>query len=570
ITPGHFSFNTYGGRCETCYGEGRITVEMQFLADVNLECDVCHGRRFKDEILEVTYKNKNVYDILEMSVDEGIAFFQDQPKIAALLQPLSDVGIGYVKLGQSSNTLSGGEAQRVKLAAELSRPSTGKTLYILDEPTTGLHFSDIEKLLDVLHRLVDQGNTVLVVEHNLDVVKNADWVIDLGPEAGPKGGMVIAQGTPEEVVAGKWHTLEELESRPATKNHSHTATFLGPILEAGPVRNRIPSDASMPPNPETEIEAESDDSPMPWKTDGRTWHLRDRLTPDGKACRWDGAILEAIEATCAQYEELAPPKWDERHVVEFTAKGKPMSWFCHAMTGMEWLVRLVFRVGKGTFEASSLESSLGIPPLNETKGLPIYGNEPRVRVANLKTQPWQSVTILAHRLEEIKTPAFGQFMEKAVASYLRQNAILREQPEVLMPWKIMGEAWHTNAKGFPVGRSRQWDPSLVAGLLTVLKETVDGIQFDFDSRDTIHARIPGRRRIWLTIKTKDPDGLDCRFAGPKGAINLAQLGSLGATREITGDRETEEVCRLSFRKPSDLDALKFKTLFRKHGELSLD
>ena len=568
--PRRFSFNKPGGRCETCEGNGQRKIEMHFLPDVWIECETCKGKRFNSETLTVKFKGKSIADVLEMRVNEALSFFGGIPKISRAVQTLADVGLGYLELGQPATTLSGGEAQRVKLASELSRPSTGKTLYILDEPTTGLHFSDIEKLLDVLHRLVDQGNTVLVVEHNLDVIKNADWIIDMGPEAGPGGGMVIAQGTPEEVVDGNWHVLENTESRLKTPVRSHTAGFLGPVLEAGPIKDRSRSDFSAPSIPEEEIETDDDNSPMPWKIDGRTWHLRDRLTPDGKTCKWEGSILEAIEASCSRHEGLAPPKWDERHVVEITAKGKPLSWFCHAMTGMEWLIRLVFRVGKGTFEAASLESSLGIPPLNQTKGLPIYGNEPRVRVANLKTQPWQAVTILAHRLEEIQTPAFGSFMEKAVASYLRQNAILREQPEVLMPWKVMGEAWHTNAKGFPVGRARRWDTSLVGGLIAMLREIVDGIQFDFDSRDTINARIPGRRRIWLTMKTKDPDGLDCRFAGPKGAINLAQLDGLGATREIAGDREADEVCRLTFQKPSDLDAPKFRTLFQRHAQLSRD
>ncbi len=199
--PGRFSFNVRGGRCEACKGDGQIKIEMHFLPDVYVPCETCHGRRYNRETLEVRFKGKSIADILEMSVEEALEFFAKIPKIRRRLQTLHDVGLDYISLGQPATTLSGGEAQRVKLAAELSKVATGKTLYILDEPTTGLHFADIEKLLEVLQRLVDAGNTVVVIEHNLDVIKQADWIVDLGPEGGEAGGEVIAVGTPEEVAA---------------------------------------------------------------------------------------------------------------------------------------------------------------------------------------------------------------------------------------------------------------------------------------------------------------------------------------------------------------------------------
>ncbi len=198
--PGRFSFNVRGGRCETCRGDGQIKIEMHFLPDVYVPCETCHGRRYNRETLEVRFKGKSIADVLEMSVEEALEFFAKIPKIRRRLQTLHDVGLDYIRLGQPATTLSGGEAQRVKLAAELSKVATGRTLYILDEPTTGLHFADIEKLLEVLQRLVDAGNTVLVIEHNLDVIKQADWVVDLGPEGGEAGGEVIASGTPEEIA----------------------------------------------------------------------------------------------------------------------------------------------------------------------------------------------------------------------------------------------------------------------------------------------------------------------------------------------------------------------------------
>lgn len=216
--PGRFSFNVRGGRCEACQGDGVIKVEMHFLPDVYVPCDQCKGKRYNRETLEIRYKGKTIHQVLDMTVEEAREFFDAIPMIARKLQTLMDVGLSYIRLGQSSTTLSGGEAQRVKLATELSKRDTGKTLYILDEPTTGLHFADIKQLLEVLHRLRDQGNTIVVIEHNLDVIKTADWIVDLGPEGGSGGGQIIATGIPEEVV--------KVEG-------SHTARFLKPILEKG-------------------------------------------------------------------------------------------------------------------------------------------------------------------------------------------------------------------------------------------------------------------------------------------------------------------------------------------------
>ncbi|MFM8462756.1 MAG: excinuclease ABC subunit UvrA, partial [Burkholderiaceae bacterium] len=199
-SAGRFSFNVKGGRCEACQGDGVLKVEMHFLPDVYVPCDVCHGKRYNRETLEVQYKGKNISNVLDMTVEDAFEFFKPVPLIARKLQTLLDVGLGYIRLGQSATTLSGGEAQRVKLSLELSKRDTGRTLYILDEPTTGLHFHDIDLLLKVIHRLRDQGNTIVIIEHNLDVIKTADWIIDLGPEGGAGGGQIIAAGTPEAVA----------------------------------------------------------------------------------------------------------------------------------------------------------------------------------------------------------------------------------------------------------------------------------------------------------------------------------------------------------------------------------
>ncbi len=219
--PGRFSFNVKGGRCEVCKGDGQIKIEMHFLPDVYVPCEQCHGKRYNRETLEVRFKGKSIADVLEMPVGEAVDFFSNIPKIHRRIKALADVGLDYIRLGQPATTLSGGEAQRVKLATELSKVATGETLYILDEPTTGLHFADVERLLEMLGRLVDQGNSVLVIEHNLDVIKTADRLIDLGPEGGDMGGQIVATGTPEEVAANPdSHTgrfLEELVEPKVTK-----------------------------------------------------------------------------------------------------------------------------------------------------------------------------------------------------------------------------------------------------------------------------------------------------------------------------------------------------------------
>jgi Excinuclease ATPase subunit len=209
--PGRFSFNVKGGRCEHCAGDGTITIEMNFLPDVYVPCEVCHGARYNRETLQVHYKGKTIADVLEMPIEVATEFFEPISSIHRYLQTLVDVGLGYVRLGQAATTLSGGEAQRVKLATELQRRSTGRTIYVLDEPTTGLHFHDVKKLLGVLQGLVDKGNSVVVIEHNLDVIRSADWIIDLGPEGGAGGGTVVTEGTPSEV---------------AVVDHSYTGVFL--------------------------------------------------------------------------------------------------------------------------------------------------------------------------------------------------------------------------------------------------------------------------------------------------------------------------------------------------------
>jgi excinuclease ABC subunit A len=532
-----FSFNKPGGRCEACEGNGQKKIEMHFLPDVWVECDVCHGKRYNPETLAVHYRGKSIADVLEMRISDALELFGNLPKVRRVLKVLDDVGLGYLALGQPAPTLSGGEAQRVKLAAELARPSTGRTFYVLDEPTTGLHFDDVSKLLDVLNRLVDLGNTVVVVEHNLDVIKTADWVIDLGPEAGPGGGRVVAQGNPEEVVA-QWRGG-------AT---SHTAAALAPVLEAGPrvERERYDPLAAEERRPnDLELREVGEGAAMPWQVDGRRWHTAERVTTEGKAIRWEGAILPWVEERVRALADFGETDWGQRTVVEIPGPRKTDMWFAHLMTGQEWVVRLVFRVGKNRFKGGELVSRLGIKPLDETPGLEAYGRGERVWVTNHKG-PWQSVTVLAHRLSEIDTEAFRDFLAEAVASYQENLKKLKSRPEDVMPWKVNGERWHLGEKGFPIGRKVKWDRAVLPRLLALVREIEPGLEVKWDNRESITLKAPGLSKGWATWRTKDADALDARFVGRKGQLNLAQVEGLGAAVEIERERADGDVLRLSF------------------------
>ncbi|MHB1423794.1 MAG: excinuclease ABC subunit UvrA, partial [Gemmataceae bacterium] len=556
--PQRFSFNKPGGRCEACDGNGQKKIEMHFLPDVWVECDVCLGQRYNQETLAVRYKEHSIADVLSMRVHEALALFGNLPKIRRVLQTLADVGLDYPSLGQAAPTLSGGEAQRVKLAAELARPSTGRTLYILDEPTTGLHFDDIHKLLEVLNRLVDLGNTVIVVEHNLDVIKTADWIIDLGPEAGPAGGRIVVQGTPEDVVK--------------SAAHSHTAAALAPVLKAGPHVERPrydPLAAEAPRSGDMELEVVGKDAAMPWQTDGRRWHTVERVTNEGKPCRWEGHILDWIDARVHELGEFSDTVWDQRSIVEIAAppfpprarggKGGTQGWFLHAMTGQEWLLRLVFRVEKNRFKEADLVRRLGIRPLNETPGLEVYGDQERVWTTAHKG-PWQSVTVLVHRLGEIDTPAFRAFLTEATASFHNNLKRLRTKPEDLMPWKINGERWHLGEKGFPPGKKVRWERSLLTRLLQLVREVEPGVEVRWDGRDAITLRVPGVSRAWAQWRTKKAIALECHFLGKKGQFNLSQIEDLGVAPNIGTQRKDGDLLYLHFQMIDQEQARRLKDL----------
>ncbi|MFO0868562.1 MAG: excinuclease ABC subunit UvrA [Pirellulales bacterium] len=549
-----FSFNVPGGRCEACEGNGQKRIEMHFLPDVWVECETCRGRRYNPETLAVTYHGHSINDVLDMTCGDAVRLFENIPRIRRILQTLCDVGLDYLTLGQAAPTLSGGEAQRVKLAAELSRPDTGRTLYLLDEPTTGLHFEDIARLLDVLHRLVDLGNTVVVIEHNLDVIKQCDWVVDMGPEAGAGGGCIVAAGTPEEVVQ---------QGRRGSPR-SHTGEALAPVLAAGPHQpRRTPPPPDAPRAGDLEIEDVGRDARMPWEVDGRKWHTRDRVGRTGEPCRWDGQILASVIDRIHERGEFADTDWGARSVVEITARKKSDGWFFHAITGETWLLKMKFRVARSTFQRDALLDRIQLKTLNEMHELPIYGNEPRVKCRNLGG-PWQEVEIRVHSADEIDTPEFWSFVDDAVRGFFAQTQRASAHPEDVMPWKVLGQKWHFLRKGFPPGKKILWEEGLLEELCAILSRTAPGGQFLWNNQQLVHYLPPGRHEPWATLLTKKCDSLSLHLIGPKNAVALGRITGLGYDRELDGSSPDRDVIRIRFRTASDLQRGDLEALLAEH------
>ena len=574
FTARRFSFNVAGGRCDECQGAGEVCIEMHFLPDVWVQCETCKGQRYNPDTLAVRYHGQSIADVLAMPCCEAVALFDDFSRIRHILQTLCDVGLGYLTLGQSAPTLSGGEAQRVKLAAELARPDTGRTLYILDEPTTGLHFEDLVKLLDVLNRLVDQGNTVIVIEHNLDVIKSADWVIDLGPEAGAEGGSLVAVGTPEDIT--------QSQQRPASRKNrkaksaktrgngndlssSHTAAALAPILAAGPYQERKPfSGSSGRPQPgELEITELGRDIKMPWEIDGHRWHTRDRVARDGQPCHWDGRILAEIESRIHQLGEFRATNWNSRTVVEITAPKKSDGWFFHAITGEPWLLKLKFRTAKKTFQREELVADLGLVPLNDLHEVEAYGNGPRIKCKNLRG-PWQEVQVDAHSWEEINTPQFWSFRQRAIAGFEKFTGRVKKSPEDVMPWKVLGQKWHLARKGFPPGKKPAWAIEVLEDLLEILSEEAPAGQFLWNNQEVVHLMVPEQREPWASIYTKRLAAVDLVLNGPQNAFALGRIVEIGSERSLLNNGDHLDRIKFRFITAEDLDLGDMADFLKEH------
>jgi excinuclease ABC subunit A len=348
---------------------------------------------------------------------------------------------------------------------------------------------------------------------------------------------------------------------------SHTAAALAGVLAAGPYADRPKYDPHAPEaarEGDIPLEAVGRDAQMPWEADGRRWHTVERVTSEGKPCRWDGQILEWLDEKIHEQGAFADTNWKHRTVIEIAGPSRSQGWFLHAMTGQEWLLRLVFRVGRNTFKQEDLVRRLAIPPLNDTPGLEVYGAEERVHVANLKGSPWQAVSLVVHRLGEIDTPAFAAFLTRAAGSFHQNLKRLRTKPEDVMPWRVDGRRWHLGEKGFPVGKKVQWEPALLSRLLGLVQQVEPGLEVVWDARAAVSLKLPEIGRSWAQWRTKEAYGLDCRFLGKSGQFNLSQVESFGVAPAINGSRRDGDVLRLIFQREDHLHADRLKEVLAEH------
>jgi len=574
-----FSFNVPGGRCEKCEGAGQLKIEMHFLPDVWILCDACEGKRYDAQTLTVLYQDQSIADVLEMTCGEAVELFRNIPNIRRNIQTLCDVGLDYIALGQSAPTLSGGEAQRVKLATELARPDTGRTLYLLDEPTTGLHFDDLQNLLNVLHRLVDLGNTVIVIEHNLDVIKNADWIVDLGPEAGSEGGNLVFAGTPEELIEKQ--KKDGAVSRPALRGAakgkkkeqflSYTAQALLPVFEAGKFAER-----DLPKSEEAVIEAKIDlrelgiDAKMPWETDGPRWHTKDRVSRTGQPIQWEGKILAEVVRRIEESQEFAPINWNHRSVVEVTAKRKQLGWFLHALTAEEWLLKMKFRVPKNTFNKPALIARLDLKPLNEMEEIPLYGTKPRVRVT--PKGRWQEIEIKAHSWKEIDRPEFWEFLDMGIKEFANFVAD-KLKPNDLMPWKVLGEAWHRLPRGLIGGNKLRWDISLLTDLFEMIGKVAGDLRIVWTNKVLVPFYRPASRRTAfhkeaaaervipdVVVHTKRVDAVYVDVYVPKNSVPLGRIRNIGSDPHVNGENAFYDILQFKFTEKKELKSKEFQKL----------
>ena len=528
-TVNRFSFNRPGGRCDDCEGLGQVCHEMHFLPDVWVPCETCGGRRYQRETLEVKFKGKSIADVLEMSADQALEHFENVPKVKRLLQMLTDVGLGYLTLGQSAPTLSGGEAQRVKLASELGRPSTGKTVYILDEPTTGLHFDDLRKLLDVLHRLVDMGNTVICIEHNLDVIKTADWIMDIGPEAGGAGGQIVAEGKPEEIV---------------TVKPSHTGRLLKKTLDAGPHAERIVFDAkaaakaALAARSAPILPTQDEDIRMPWERDGKRWHTERKQSRDNQDIEWD---TQALTFVVDQIERLGkgklrPTHWNDRARVEIIAEApdglnqSATPWFFHALTGGRWQLDLNFRLPDRTYKSKELQATLGLGSLNDREDVHAYSNEPRVKVRR-GFGGYQNVRVLIHDKPEVDNPAFKRFLKDVWEKYWKHVTALSSKKKDAEPWKTDGKAWHLSQKIMKPTRKKKWQPLTLTLLVGQLQKLIPNADIDWNRKVFVEVNTANGERFCKII-THQPQALRVDFHTPAGRITPAQVENLGFEQQF--------------------------------------
>lgn len=563
-TQRQFSFNVPGGRCDKCEGNGQLRIEMHFLPDVWVQCDSCKGRRYTEDTLSIEYHGFSIHDVLEMQIGQAVEVFDNIPKIRRILQTLVDVGLDYISLGQSAPTLSGGEAQRVKLAAELSRPDTGKTFYLLDEPTTGLHFADIIKLLEVMQRLVDIGNTVTVIEHNLDIIKAADWVIDLGPEAGSEGGELVFCGTPEDLVKHAKKAKPKTTAKRTTKAkkptkkpslfRSHTGEALVPLLETAEYIDREiydPDVINKVQDGDIELDQIGRDTLLPWQADGRRWHTKDSVDRSGNPIRWQREILVKLIERIEAIDGFSPTNWDNRSIVEVSGPVKSRGWFLHAITAETWLLKLKFRVPRRSFTKAELQSVVELSTLNQLDEVEAYGNEPRIKAK--AAGQWMELEIRAYTLDEIDTDKFWKWLEEASFAFLgkttpekKEDTPAKSDPKNATPWKVLKQRWHSLRKGFPPGKDIVWPAETLSVFIQAVHQSAGGGRWRWDEQTTARYILPGQKEPWIVLHTKRPEGLIAVLNGPKGYEPGGLKDTLPMKVQISARGENEEQIQVSF------------------------
>ena len=543
-----FSFNRPGGRCEACEGMGQRCVEMHFLPDVWVECESCKGARYVAETLEATYRGKSIANVLNLRIHEALEVFENVTKVRRILQTLSDVGLGYVQLGQPAPTLSGGEAQRVKLAAELARPSTGKTLYVLDEPTTGLHFDDLKKLLSVLHRLVDLGNTCICIEHNLDVIKTADWVMDLGPEAGLAGGEIVKEGSPEVVAACK---------------QSRTGVVLALVLARGPIEQRLThslkaSDAKKPAIATlTELDEKID---APWDRDGLAWHTVNHLGRDGKPTAWDSSVLLWLCQTIEKAGSFAPTDWNHRTRIEIKPRDRK-EWFAHLLTGGRDLLEVALRVDDATFQEESLQESLKVKTLDERKDLPIYGQWSRVQL-RVPSTGWQEVRMHLRDFKDVSKPAFRKFLRQAANSFAAKMAEAQREPESAAPWKADGKQWHLSQTAIGGRHTIRWKAADLLATIGKLKSVERNLEIDWAGKTALQFQVPGEPQPAGKIVTNMGRGMRIELRAQPDTLTPAQVDRLAPEVEIKRHHSYDRIV-FWIRSPAQIDTRQLREVWRR-------
>jgi len=523
-TPRRFSYNQGGGRCEDCEGYGSLLIEMHFLPDVWVECDTCHGARYNPETLSVKFKGKSIADVLRMTVAEALEHFRNIPQIRRYLQTLFDVGLNYIQLGQSAPTLSGGEAQRVRLASELARPSTGQTVYLLDEPTTGLHFADIQKLLAVLNRLVDGGNTVIVIEHNMEVIKTADWIIDLGPEGGDEGGYLVAEGTPEQVARVK---------------KSHTGRLLKGTLDRSRYSERGTFDFEEHRRKIYEVEEEADlvtEAAMPWQTNGRKWHLQDRLTRGGEKPRWEPSVLATVIDRVLE-DDAFEVDWEDRDEFRVRVKDKRMP-FLRVQSTRPRMAVVHLRAVKGQFDLADLRKRLALPTFNQLQGYPAYGDWNRVGQRSGGKTYDQFFLALAVQ-SDVNTEGMRAVLREAMAGFKALVGVGGKlddfRPATKAKVERGGRAWHLERRERR-GRMQAWEPELILAFEALIQDNFGFVgKPNWSSEKAVVFPVKGAKHPFAEIRTRHWRHVTVEFRARKGDFNRQELSKeLGVNTTVRG------------------------------------